>query len=338
LAKDEDGCAPLSTAGVLSFSLFGEERVGETIGSLIWEGCAALMVHLLTRSCDDPAVTDAVVPSAGASSSVPASRSSPVVPFRSCLAGKRVLELGAGIGVLGCLAAQLGAAHVCITDRKEILHVIQHNITANQLEQKAEVSGRVCTGWLSNPSGTHERVSVCSFSSRSHVLPWVNVSRFSGCFLQCRELQWGTAPTPLEGAPFDFIIASDVIYKSVSHWKQKAQHAQPCCIAQLLRCNLSVAVAWLCEQCQSADDTAFSVLCHAVSKPPGCCSRRSCNSLTRLACIRLRKHSAGGEHLTSANFCGLLTFALISSASVLAVLLSFAAHRDSDRLSRAHPC
>ena len=57
------------------------------------------------------------------------------------LRGVRAIELGAGVGVLGCLAAKLGA-QVCITDRREILHVIQHNIEANQLQQQAQVRRR----------------------------------------------------------------------------------------------------------------------------------------------------------------------------------------------------
>jgi hypothetical protein len=50
---------------------------------------------------------------------------------------------------------------VCITDRQEILHVIQHNIIANQLQHKAEVSGRVCTGRMPGPSWIHEHVDMC---------------------------------------------------------------------------------------------------------------------------------------------------------------------------------
>jgi ribosomal protein L11 methylase PrmA len=103
------------------------ERVGETVGSIVWEGCVALMAHILR--CDRPIDQDGT----GVASSPS--------PSRISLRGQRVIELGAGIGILGCLAAKLGA-NVTITDREEILHVIRHNIDVNQLHDKAKVRAR----------------------------------------------------------------------------------------------------------------------------------------------------------------------------------------------------
>jgi hypothetical protein len=144
----EDVSHPGSTSPI---TLLVEERVGESVGSLIWEGCAALMVHLLTRTYDR---TEAAA----------ATDSNSMHP----LGGRSVLELGAGVGVLGCMAAKLGAQvcgavscddesktlmwfatslhkisvavpQVLITDRREITHVIQSNIVANQLQKGATV-------------------------------------------------------------------------------------------------------------------------------------------------------------------------------------------------------
>ncbi len=120
------------------------------VGSLIWEGCAALMVHLLTRA------------------------PSGIMTTAASLSGLSVLELGAGVGILGCLAAQLGAREVWITDRAEILHVIQRNIRANGVQSTAKGM----------------------------------------------ELEWGahdaapatTTASALAAAPFDVILASDVLY------------------------------------------------------------------------------------------------------------------------------
>lgn len=122
-ATAASAASPSAAAGGSPFvvSLLTEERVGETVGSIVWEGCAALMVHLLARSVVAPATHEAAEHS-----------------LWTRLRGVRAIELGAGVGVLGCLVAKLGA-QVCITDRREILHVIQHNIEANQLQQQAQV-------------------------------------------------------------------------------------------------------------------------------------------------------------------------------------------------------
>ncbi len=125
--------------------------MGETVGSLIWEGCAALMVHLLTRA-----------PSGSMTSA-------------ASLAGLSVLELGAGVGILGCLAAQLGARDVLITDRAEILHVIERNIGANRVQSRAK--------GMELEWGAHEA-----------------------------EAASAKAVVVVAGAPFDVILASDVIY------------------------------------------------------------------------------------------------------------------------------
>ncbi|KAI0069136.1 S-adenosyl-L-methionine-dependent methyltransferase [Artomyces pyxidatus] len=53
---------------------------------------------------------------------------------RGALAGKNVLELGSGTGLVGLVAARLGAAHVCITDQAPLLQIMQTNIGINGLE------------------------------------------------------------------------------------------------------------------------------------------------------------------------------------------------------------
>lgn len=52
--------------------------------------------------------------------------------------GKRVVELGAGTGLPGMVAAVLGA-HVVLTDRPYLLHGLQKNVEANSLTDSVKV-------------------------------------------------------------------------------------------------------------------------------------------------------------------------------------------------------
>ncbi|KAK7470962.1 Protein-lysine N-methyltransferase efm6 [Stygiomarasmius scandens] len=56
------------------------------------------------------------------------------------LHGKTVLELGSGTGLVGFVAAKLGASHVWITDQKPLLDVMQRNVSINDLNSSCTVS------------------------------------------------------------------------------------------------------------------------------------------------------------------------------------------------------
>jgi protein-lysine N-methyltransferase EEF2KMT len=66
----------------------------EISGQRLWEGSMLLCSHLLSTADNDSSSTVG----------------------ESLLRGKRVLELGAGCGVVGMLCVRLGAAQVVITD------------------------------------------------------------------------------------------------------------------------------------------------------------------------------------------------------------------------------
>lgn len=50
---------------------------------------------------------------------------------RYLVAGKRVLDLGAGTGVVGLAAAQCGAKDVVLTDRHALEHLVRSNVERN---------------------------------------------------------------------------------------------------------------------------------------------------------------------------------------------------------------
>lgn len=87
-----------------------DETTGEAeAGSWVWD-CALVLAHWL----DTPTWSG------------------------SSLRGKRVLELGAGTGLPGLIAALLGA-EVTLTDKKALLQGLQRNVTANNLETRVTV-------------------------------------------------------------------------------------------------------------------------------------------------------------------------------------------------------
>ncbi|KAJ7591388.1 putative methyltransferase-domain-containing protein [Mycena floridula] len=56
------------------------------------------------------------------------------------LAGKHVVELGSGTGLVGLVAAQLGAKQVSITDRSPLLPIMEQNIAMNHLSSSVHAT------------------------------------------------------------------------------------------------------------------------------------------------------------------------------------------------------
>jgi len=79
------------------------ERVGENVGSILWEGSIELCKYLFC--------------------------------IQDRLRSSNIIELGAGIGLCEIFAA-LHGAKVTITDRKELLELIEYNVKENALDGK----------------------------------------------------------------------------------------------------------------------------------------------------------------------------------------------------------
>ncbi|WOO82523.1 Diaminohydroxyphosphoribosylamino-pyrimidine deaminase [Vanrija pseudolonga] len=95
-------------------------RVGDT-GSVLWRSSLHLAKHVLQQHHFPPAAPDA-----------------PLLD-RAALTSARVLELGAGTGVLASLLAPLCAAYTA-TDRRENLKLVRRNVEANGKDGAAEVA------------------------------------------------------------------------------------------------------------------------------------------------------------------------------------------------------
>ncbi|OQR95226.1 hypothetical protein ACHHYP_00189 [Achlya hypogyna] len=57
--------------------------------------------------------------------------------YPTLLAGKRVLEVGSGLGLVGMVCALLGAASVTLTDMEDVVAMLKYNIALNDLDSVA---------------------------------------------------------------------------------------------------------------------------------------------------------------------------------------------------------
>ncbi|KAK3287064.1 hypothetical protein CYMTET_5410 [Cymbomonas tetramitiformis] len=103
--------------------------------------------------------------------------------------GKRILELGAGTGLAGMSASILGAKEVVLTDREEILSITALNVMQNSSHASETV--------LEKASEEAERRLVDSVT--------------------VKPLLWGQDDESSLGAPFDLVLAADLLYNNDSH-------------------------------------------------------------------------------------------------------------------------
>jgi predicted nicotinamide N-methyase len=118
---------------------------------------------------------------------------------RALYKGRTVLELGAGLGLVGMYMSKTGAARTLLTDLHEQLPLLKVNLEANFKKQCPNQN-------TSAPSTT----------------PWIAGSDPNGPIINIRELDWGEegvrksqALDEKEGSngpTWDLIVASDVVY------------------------------------------------------------------------------------------------------------------------------
>ncbi|KAG5508205.1 hypothetical protein JKF63_05461 [Porcisia hertigi] len=107
------------------------ESAEDQLGSVLWNSNSAslryLHKHILALLPPPPPPPSSSVSSEAQS------------PLTTPLAGKNVVELGAGVGCLGIALAMAGA-RVAITDLKELLPLMEHNVRLN--ENRVQVRSR----------------------------------------------------------------------------------------------------------------------------------------------------------------------------------------------------
>jgi predicted nicotinamide N-methyase len=122
-----------------------------------------------------------------------------LIAQRHLVCDKRVLELGAGLGLCGLVAHHLGAATTILTDGdKYALAQLRSNVRQNT--GLALSSSKTTTTNETSSAATTAAAATTTTTREERII-------------ECRTLLWGKTPPPTtEDEKFDVILGADVIY------------------------------------------------------------------------------------------------------------------------------
>jgi hypothetical protein len=113
------------------------ESAEDQLGAVLWNSNPAALAYLHTHVFRLPPPPPS---KEGVGSCDPATVAATTTPSPSLLMGKNIVELGAGVGCLGIALAMAGA-RVAVTDMKELLPLMTHNVRLNEKRVQARSHG-----------------------------------------------------------------------------------------------------------------------------------------------------------------------------------------------------
>ncbi|CAI5738020.1 unnamed protein product [Hyaloperonospora brassicae] len=122
-----------------------------------------------------------------------------LVAHREELAGKTVVELGAGTGLSGLLASQLRAAHTALTDGNDIvLELLKENAETNADPSKCRRSSTCCCARANEPLATKFCCGFVCCAQSTEDLLYKETSAFVVRFERVQEDTFLPAPRPAD--------------------------------------------------------------------------------------------------------------------------------------------
>lgn len=181
-------CKPLLLLYVVSVSWFINYLLLELFGCFflqVYEAASCLAKYLETDHFKQSVVAPYHTRSSGDGIEIKNCIHSPVVSSNGLLRGRTAIELGAGTGIVGIMAAYLGA-DVVITDLETLVPLIQYNVDRNV--------PILCRCDLADNTTNN--------NNRFNTPPVVKV----------QTLCWGCTPTPSIPSSPDYLILANCVY------------------------------------------------------------------------------------------------------------------------------
>ena len=190
-----------------SFTVVVEQDPGH-VGGIVWDAETVLSHRLVERYGDS---SDNRNPAHGAdpgpADATESSESKAPAGSRRSMHGLKVVELGAGTGLAGCVCGRLGAETVVLTELKEALPLLQRN-ARRMLRDNSTIGG---DNILADDESRWQRVTSPVWSSTN-----ATEGHERDAYFAVEALSWGEdlaeGSACATGAPFDVILVADCVY------------------------------------------------------------------------------------------------------------------------------
>ena len=204
-SKTTSSRSPSSAAA--AFTVVVEQDPGH-VGGIVWDAETVLSHHLVERygACSDKNAIEHGAESARTIDTIGSSKFEAPDKRRS-MRGLKVVELGAGTGLAGCVCGLLGAKKVVLTELTEALPLLERN--ASRVLRKDCMTGNDSN--IVDNDSIWKRMTTPVWSSNSAMQGHTRDAQYA-----VEALSWGEDLTKSSAcavaAPFDVILVADCVY------------------------------------------------------------------------------------------------------------------------------